>query len=84
MVFLELQHSRKAAVTRCTINPILAIRTCPVAAENAEDNLLLKNDFLEFSRYSGYILGKVDESKTAYIKFIQDSVYQNYPNWFIF
>jgi len=33
----------------------LAVRTCPVAAEYNDDNLLLKNDFV-FSRYRGYIL----------------------------
>ena len=29
------------------------MRTCPIAAENTEDNLLRKNDFLSFQ---GYIL----------------------------
>ena len=28
--------------------PFCALRTCPVAAENAHDKLLLKNDFLNF------------------------------------
>ena len=32
------------------------MRTCPVAAENIEGNLLLKNDCFEISEYSGYIL----------------------------
>jgi len=32
------------------------MRTCPITVDNKEDNSLLKNDFFEFSRYSGYIL----------------------------
>ena len=33
-----------------------APRTCPVAAGDAQDDLMFKNEFLNFSRHSGYIL----------------------------
>jgi len=32
------------------------MRTCPIAAGNIKGQLIVKNDYFEFSSYSGYIL----------------------------
>ena len=57
--------------------PFYALRTCPVAAENAQDKLLLKMAFLIFQGTVATFLGVVDKSKITFVKFIQDFVYQN-------
>ena len=44
------------------------------AAENAQDELLLKNDFLNFSRYSSYILQVWRTKGKTLVKYLQDSV----------
>jgi len=54
------------------------MRTCPAfAAENIEDNLLLKNNILNSQvTVATFFAGDMDKNKMAYFKFLQDFVYQ--------
>ena len=64
---------------------LLAIRTCPVAAENIKDNFLLKKWLFEFSRYSGYILQvRWTKAKLLTSDFFRILCTKTYSNCFIF
>jgi len=63
----------------------LFTRKCQNAAENSEDNLLLKNDFFEFSRYSGFILQvRWTKAKLLMSNLFRILCTENYSNQFIF
>ena len=63
------------SLTRKINSIFLTMRTCPVAAENTEDNALLKSDFLSFHGIWLHFISEVNESKINCIKFLQDFVY---------
>jgi len=60
------------------INPIYGHESLPIAAENTEDSLLLKKEFLSFQGRPTvaalYWWG--EKTKVTYVQFIQDFVYQ--------
>ena len=61
------------------------MKTCLVAAENTEDNLLVKNmAFWVLEVQWLHFIGEVDKSKITYFKFLQGLVCQSYSNRFIF
>ena len=60
------------------------MKTCPSAAENTEDNLLLKKRVCEFFKGQWmHFTGEVYKSKTAYVS-ISILYTRNYFDWLIF